>query len=272
MAHYLCVACGTQFGDRKDPPAACPICSDDRQFVPKAGQIWVDYDDFKSGHSIVWSEEAPGIQALTLAPDFGIAQRALLVSTGTGTVLWDCLSLIDDATIETIQANGGLSAIAISHPHFYGAMIEWSRAFGNVPIYLHEADAEWVQRPDPAIRFWSGEQIDLDGSLSLIRCGGHFPGGTVMHWPKGCDDHGVLFTGDTIQVAQDRAYVSFMYSYPNMIPLNAKAVRQIATSISSLEFEALYGAFPGRTIRHGARAAVDRSVERYLRAVGPTGI
>ena len=52
---------------------------------------------------------------------------------------------------------GGIKAIAISHPHYYSSMVEWSRAFGGVPIYLHAADRQWVMRPDHAIVFWEGE-------------------------------------------------------------------------------------------------------------------
>ena len=72
-------------------------------------------------------------------------------------VLWDCISLIDGRRCEVVKALGGISAIAISHPHYYSSMVEWSRAFGGVPIYLHAADRQWVMRPDPAIVFWEGE-------------------------------------------------------------------------------------------------------------------
>ena len=106
------------------------------------------------------------------------------MQTPGGNVLWDCITLIDEATITAVNALGGISAIAISHPHYYSSMIEWSQAF-DAPIYLHAADREWVMRPDPAIRFWEGETQPLAGGLTLVRCGGHFAGGTVLHWPAG---------------------------------------------------------------------------------------
>lgn len=271
MPSFLCVACGSQFAESVEPPPACPICCDDRQFIPEAGQQWVDYAALRQDHRVAWSDETSGVCALTLEPDFGIAQRAFLVEAPVGSILWDCLSLVDDATVAKINDAGGLSAVAISHPHYYGAMVEWGRAF-ECPVYLHEDDAVWVQRPDPVLRFWSGERLPLKCGATLIRCGGHFPGGTVMHVPSarhGFDERpAMLFTGDVIQVAQDRAHVSFMYSYPNMIPLDAPAVRRIAAAVENLDFDRLYGAFPGRTIVSGARAAVDRSVARYLRAIG----
>ena len=51
--------------------------------------------------------------------------------------------------------------------------------FGDVPIYLHEADREWVMRPDERIHFWSGDTTKLHESVTLIHCGGHFAGSTA---------------------------------------------------------------------------------------------
>lgn len=68
----------------------------------------------------------------------------MIVEQSDGCILWDCLSLIDRLAIDYINARGGLKAIALSHPYFYGAMSAWSEAFGGVPAYVHEADREWV--------------------------------------------------------------------------------------------------------------------------------
>ena len=76
-----------------------------------------------------------------------------------------------------------MAAIAISHPHYYSSMVEWSHAFDGAPIYVHAADRPWVMRPDPHIVFWEQETLPLLGGLTLIRCGGHFAGGQVLHWP-----------------------------------------------------------------------------------------
>jgi hypothetical protein len=132
-----------------------------------------------------------------------------------------------------VNAWGGISAIAISHPHFYSSMVEWSRAF-DAPIYLHADDRQWVMRPDPAIVFWEGETHPLGAGLTLIRCGGHFPGGAVLHWTAGADGCGVLLSGDILQVVADRRHVSFMYSYPNLIPLPAEEVRGIVAAVEPL--------------------------------------
>ena len=140
-------------------------------------------------------------------------------------------------------------------------MVEWSRAFGDVPIYLHAADRRWVMRPDPAIEFWEGETKALHDGLTLIRCGGHFEGGTVLHWPAGAEGQGVLLSGDILQVCQDRRHVSFMYSYPNYIPLSADSVRRVVAAVEPFAFDRIYGFMFDLVIKEDAKAAVSRSAD-----------
>jgi len=177
-------------------------------------------------------------------------------------VLWDCITLIDDATVSAVRELGGIRAIAISHPHYYSCMVEWSHAF-DAPVYLHEADQQWVMRSDRNIEFWSGDTKPLWDGMTLIRCGGHFEGGTVLHAARA----GALLAGDILQVAQDRDWVSFMYSYPNYIPLSATKVGRIVAAVEPYEFDRIYGAWWDRNVRSGAKEAVRRSAERYKRAI-----
>lgn len=261
------MTCGTQFADSPAEPAACPICLDERQYVGLDGQQWTTLEQLRREHRNEIRQEEPGLTTFHTEPHFGIGQRAFLIESAGGNLLWDCLTLLDGATAELIQSRGGLAAIAISHPHYYTTMVEWSREFGNVPIFLHEADRQWVMRPDAAIEFWSGETRTLHDGLTLIRCGGHFEGGTVLHWPSGAEGRGALLSGDVLQVVPDRRWVSFMYSYPNYIPLNQTKVQQAAAAIEPFAFDRIYGAFPKMTIQQDAKAAVSRSVERYVRAI-----
>ena len=183
-----------------------------------------------------------------------------------GNVLWDCVSLIDDETIEQVNAIGGVKAIAISHPHYYSSAVEWAHAFG-VSLYLHEADRQWAMRPDPAIEFWQGNTLALQPGITLIRTGGHFEGGTVCHWAAGTDGLGTLCTGDVIQVVADRRWVSFMYSYPNLVPLAADKIRRIVAAVEPYAFERLYGAWWDAVVVADAKASVRRSAERYIKAI-----
>jgi hypothetical protein len=263
MPNLICTTCGTQFSESGRPPDRCLICDDERQYVGPGGQRWTTHDELRCSHCTSIKMEEPGLIGIGMEPSFAIGQRALLVLRPGGNVLWDCIPLIDDAVVAAVAALGGISAIAISHPHYYSSMVEWSRAFGGAPILLHAADRQWVMRPDPAISFWDGDVKDLGDGLTLIRCGGHFDGGTVLHWRDG----DALLSGDIIQVVPDRRFVSFMYSYPNLIPLSASVVRQIVSRIEPFEFDRIYGAWWDRIVERDAKAAVARSAERYVRAI-----
>lgn len=266
MSNFICTTCGTQFAETDQPPKGCAICNDDRQYVGWQGQQWTTLDDLRRFHLNIILTEESSLYGIGMEPSFAIGQRALLVTHPTGNILWDCIPLLDQALIEMIQCIGGISAIAISHPHYYASMVEWSRAFG-CPIYLHAADRQWVMRPDPAIEFWDGETKEIGHGLTLIRCGGHFEGGTVLHWPEGADGKGAILSGDILQVVQDRRWVSFMYSYPNLIPLPASTIRQVVAAVEPFKFERIYGAWWGKTVISDAKEAVKRSADRYIRAI-----
>jgi glyoxylase-like metal-dependent hydrolase (beta-lactamase superfamily II) len=162
---------------------------------------------------------------------------------------------------------GGLRAIAISHPHFYASMVDWSEAFGGIPIHLHADNQPYVMRPDPAVKYWSGETLDLGQGITLVRCGGHFAGSTVLHWAGGAGGKGVLMTADTIMVVPDTRYMSFMYSYPNLIPLPARTVRDIAARVEPYAFDRMYSAWWDRVSRHDAKVRLAASVDRYIKAI-----
>jgi glyoxylase-like metal-dependent hydrolase (beta-lactamase superfamily II) len=265
--HPICITCGVQFAAAEKPPEVCPICADERQFVGWQGQRWTTLEDLRQSHRVVLRDEDVNLTGIGIEPHFAIGQRGLLIRSIGGNVLWDCMSLVDDEAVRAVRARGGLDAIAISHPHFYGAMVEWSRAFGGVPIYLHGDDREWVMRPDQAIKTWSGDAREIAPGLTLIRCGGHFAGSAVLHWAGGAEGRGALLTGDTIMVAQDRRHVSFMRSYPNLLPLSAAHVRRIAERVMRLPFERIYGGWFDRAIRQDGKAALQRSAERYIQAL-----
>ncbi len=244
------------------------ICKDERQYIGPGGQEWITLGALQKSHRNVFFQEGERLWGIHTEPEFAIGQRALLVQTRNGGVLWDCISLLDASTIELVKALGGLFAIAISHPHYYASMVEWSRAFGGIPIYLHEADRQWVQYQDSAIVFWKGDKHRLNDDLTLIRVGGHFSGFQVLHWASGEKGSGALLTGDMPQVCPDRRYVSFMYSYPNLIPVDGATVRDIVSKLEPYNYSRLYGAWPKFVVSGDPKTALRRSAERYLRAIG----
>ena len=267
MQAFICTTCGTQYPPADAPPARCPICEDERQFVPPTGQAWTTQEKLAVDRVNGWHQYEPGIIGIATQPRFAIGQRALLLRTSIGNILWDCIPFIDEATVEIVRGLGGLAAVAISHPHYYSTMVEWSHAFGGAPIHLHAADRQWIMRPDAVVHLWDGDTMPLADGVTLVRCGGHFDGGTVLHWRGGIGGKGALLTGDIIQVVADRKHVSFMYSYPNHIPLPASAVERVVRAVDSFEYERVYGAFWDTVIDGDGKAAVIRSAERYQRAI-----
>jgi len=253
----ICATCGVEFGDGE--PSACPICEDERQWVPIDGQHWTTMEELRERHRNELRPEGE-LVGIGSEPRFAIGQRALLVPHGGANLLWDCVTLLDDATAEQVERRGGLSAIAISHPHYYSSMVGWARRF-QCPVYLHEDDRRWVMREDPLLRFWSGETHALGDGATLVRCGGHFAGGSVLVRER------MLLSGDIVQLIPDRGWVSFMYSYPNLIPLGPREIERIVAALAPYEFDAIYGAWWGTLIERDGAAIVRRSAKRYLAAL-----
>jgi hypothetical protein len=271
MPAFICSTCGSQFTPSDREPLGCPICLDERQFVPPSGQSWTTLDALARRHCNSYRQHEPNLIGIGSVPAFAIGQRALLIRTPAGNYLWDCITLIDAATIEIVKGLGGLAGIAISHPHYYSSMVDWSHAFGGAPIHLHAADKQWIMRPDPVIKLWDGETLALAPGVTLIRCGGHFAGGTVLHWAAGGDGRGALLSGDILQVIPDRNYVTFMRSYPNQIPMSAPAVARIGETLEPYAFDVLYGAWFDRVTPQGGKDAIRRSVKRYIAAIQGDG-
>lgn len=260
MTSTICTACGTQYPVSPEPPERCVICSDARQFVPPTGQGWTTLDKLRMTHVNGWRRLRDDLYEIRTQPAFGIGQRALLLRTAHGNVLWDCITLLDAATVDIVNALGGIHVIAISHPHYYTTMIEWAREF-SCEVWLHEADRGWVVRDDDAIHYWREETVALMPDITLLRLGGHFPGATVLHYESG---DGTLLSGDVLQVTPDRSHVSFMYSYPNYLPVSAACVKAIGMALENVPYDSVYGSFDHAEIRGGAKQAVRTSVQRYL--------
>ena len=118
-------------------------------------------------------------------------------------------------------------------------------------------------RPDPLIELWSGDERELAPGLTLLRLGGHFAGGTVLHDAASS----TLLSGDIVMVIPDRRFVSFMWSYPNLIPLPAAEVARIAAALDTWEFERILGAWWNRLVPRDGNEVVQRSAARYAERV-----
>jgi glyoxylase-like metal-dependent hydrolase (beta-lactamase superfamily II) len=263
---FICETCGSQYAEASSAPPSCRVCLDERQYVGWSGQRWTTHEQLAASHE-VRIETDGDLLGVGIAPSFAIPQRALYLQTDAGNILWECTSLVTPRAVADLGARGGVDMIAISHPHFYASMIEWSEAFGGIPILLNEADKEWINRSSGNLQFWKGDTHRLSASVNLYRCPGHFPGSTVLHWTQGAGGRGVLLSGDALHVVQDRGHVTFMYSVPNYIPARPECVMEIRERLEGLAFDDVYGYTWGLNIRGDGRAAVDESFDRYFRAM-----
>ncbi|MFH5822699.1 hydrolase [Georgenia sp. AZ-5] len=262
MTVWICRTCAVEHADTAEPPEVCAICADERQWVPAEGQQWTTMAELRTADRKMAVEEVePGLFGITVAPRVGIGQRALLVRTGAGNLLWDPTGYLDDDGVRRVRELGRVLAIAASHPHMFGAQVEWSRALGGVPVLVNAADARWVARPDGAIEPWSGTHEVAPG-LTLHQLGGHFPGSAVALWADGADGAGVVLSGDTVFPNPDRKSVGFMRSYPNLVPLSGAVAGRLARDLEALAFDRLYGNFGG-VVPSDARAVVRRSADRH---------
>ena len=268
MTCHLCVTCGTQYADSHLPPASCRVCTDDRQHVGRDGQRWTTHDELAvTLHNRI--EPDGDLIGVGVVEAFAIPQRALLLRTDAGNVLWDCISVVTAAAVDEITRLGGIDMIAVSHPHFYSSMVEWSDAFGGVPVFTHAADRDWISRPSPHLTTWTGDRHRLSDTVTLIHTPGHFPGSSVLHWTAAPHGKRVLLTGDSLHVAADRRHVSVMHSVPNFIPVGAHVIGDIRDRLAGVDFDDVYGFTWGLDIIGDARRAVDESFDRYLAAVAP---
>jgi hypothetical protein len=259
---WICQTCAMQYPDTSEPPEECPICLDERQYVGWEGQQWTTMAELAQDHALDIREEEPGLYGVGVEPGIAIGQRALLVQTPHGNVLWDCVPVLDDAGRERITELGGIAAICVSHPHFYAANVEFAEAF-DARILLPRADEQWIQRPSERIELFDDDAQPVPG-VTVARIGGHFDGAAVLHWPAGADGRGALLTGDTVTVVPDRDWVSFMWSYPNHIPLDERTVDDIATRVERFAFDRVYGGWWGRVVIEDGAAAIRRSADRYI--------
>lgn len=253
-----CATCGVE---NELDDEVCAICADERQYLPPGGQRWTTSDERAAeGCEIEIGGLEPDLFGLTARPKADIGQTALLVRTPAGNLLWDVPGYLDEEAVTAVEELGGVAAIMASHPHMYGAQLQWARAFGAT-VWVSEGDRKWVRREGAEIRTWT-EPFEVLPGILAVQLGGHFPGSAVAQWSAGASGRGVLLTGDTIAAVPAAGWVSFQRSYPNRIPLSAAVVERVSSAALGLRFDRLYDNFGG-IVADSAAAAVERSAARY---------
>lgn len=277
----ICTACGTQYptSDRQQQ-SRCFICDDPRQFTPPSGQSFTTLGSIKSslaGYKNIFHryEKDDRLTFIYTTPKFAIGQRCILVRTPAGNILWDCITLLDDATVDEINKLGGLKAIVISHPHYYSTHLQWARTFG-CPVYLAAEDKKWLAQTDPERQVFlepgtTEKRVSISGQDSgaiILKLGGHFPGSLVLLFDRR------LFVADTLLTTpagigswetdavgnrrdghlgrpEGANSFAFMWSIPNMIPLSPEEISGMWDVLGKHEFRSTHGAFMGQDIEDG---------------------
>ena len=258
----ICTACGTQFPLDNNTPELCPVCNDDRQYVPETGQTWTDLDDLSNNYSVITKKLNDSLYELKMVPSFAIGQRAFLVLTPGGNILWDCIPLLNEPTIEFIKSKGGLKAIAFSHPHYYTTMNEWADIF-DCPIYIHQNDEKWIMNKGNHVSLWPGIEKELWDDVRIINIGGHFPGSCILHIPF-LSPKGVVLCGDTFYISPSKKHMAAMYSYPNRIPLPLHEVQRIKKQMLLLQFDTMHGFYDFQNIYLDAKEILETSLAKYV--------
>jgi len=257
----VCATCG----NHSATDAACLICADERQWVPRTGQRWTTLAELAGeGHGPDVRPLEPGLTGIGTTPAFAIGQRSVLVQTVSGNLLWDPSGYIDPAAVDAARSLGGVRYVTASHPHFYGSMGMWQREF-DATVLVPEADASWLTALGVVTSFtpWSSRLEVLPG-VTLVQCGGHFPGSAVVHCASAASGAGALLSGDTIMVTPGEDRATFSWSVPNLLPMSAAPVRGVWEAVRSLPFDRVYGGWWNRVLYSDAKGIVERSVERYL--------
>ncbi|KAK3636440.1 hypothetical protein LTR56_014227 [Elasticomyces elasticus] len=266
----ICVACGTQFDEPANKPLkACRICDDPRQFVPPTGQAWTSLGQMRGQYSNkfkqVDSDWEGRMWSIVTEPKFAIGQRCVLIESDDGNVLWDCITYLDEETVDFIKQKGGLEAIVISHPHYYTTHLDWAKTF-DCPVYIAHDDQEWLNRDDKEGRrvFINGSSEHIVGDAIAIKVGGHFPGSLVLLWNK------KLLIADSFVTTPSALYhtdrlpgttsYAFMWAVPNMIPLPPTELHKMWKAIKPYEFDSTHGAFVGQEVQEVQDGKVKRRV------------
>ncbi|CBQ70852.1 conserved hypothetical protein [Sporisorium reilianum SRZ2] len=289
----VCTTCGNQYSSNEGP-LECPVCYDDRQYPCPTGQAYTSQRQLvpKTTFELVPEESDARIIRIKLHPPVGIGQTPILLLTNAGVVIWDCCGF---ASVELMQRICSLSptakvaAIFISHPHFFGSSLTWAKML-DCHVFISKLDRQWFQRglhappahPDVAARQHRIVEVESDlfslphlSSITLIRCGGHFPGSAALHWHRDSEDSqgqppkgAAVFCADTFMVMLDGKRFTFAYSFPNNIPLPPRDVDNIWLQMRKFNWTATFGGWSGRQILSDSRSALLRSARYYVQMEG----
>lgn len=257
----ICCTCGTQYPINYTSNE-CFICNEERQYVPESGQSWTNPKTLSLNHKNKIVELNDCLFEIVITPTFAIGQRAFLVISESGNILWDCIPLLDEETNAFINSKGGLKAVCFSHPHYYSNMNNWAETF-NCPIYIHKKDEPFIMEKVENIILWEGDEVQILDDVKMINIGGHFEGSSILLIPK-MSPKGTMLCGDTMYLSPSKKHFAIMYSYPNRIPLPLSEIRRIKQRLNTISFDVIFGFYSYQNLTENAKKILNNSIERYL--------
>ena len=178
--------------------------------MPPRGQTWTTLEALAQSHMNAFREHEPGVIGIGASRISPSASARILVRTPGGNVLWDCIAHArrrDRHADQGPRRPQGDRDLASAFLHDDGGV--------EPRLRLPDPSARRRQRlghaAGPGDQFWDGETLQLWDGVTLVRCGGHFPGGTVLHWQGGADGKGIVCSGDILTVA-DRPQMAVLHA------------------------------------------------------------
>ena len=264
MERFVCVTCGTQFPDADDAAAERARSATTRASTSRSRASSGRRSPSCAPTTATRSGDEGALTGIGTEPHVRDRPARAARPARRANLLWDCVTLLDDATAAAVERRGGLAAIAISHPHYYSAMVEWAHRF-DCPVLPARGRPRVGHAARPRDRVLGGRdarprrRADADPLRRPLR---------RRHRAAPARRGRAAVAATSSRSSPTARWVCFMYSYPNLIPLPEAAVQAMARRARAVRVRARSTAPGGaRSSRRDGAGIVRRSAERYARAL-----
>ena len=213
LIQYACAHCGFwQPWFAGQSPIGCPVCMDVRNALPPDGWDFRTVDDLTGKVTTRWVEALPGIVGFSCDPAFGLGSTGWLLLREEGNIAFEGAPFYTPEALDEIERLGGISILAGSHPHGFGALWQLAERF-DPTVVIHRDGLRYTK----AFRVsWPADDVhQLAPGLTMIATQGHYEGHAVLHDAR----DRALFCGDCLKVDLDAARPSHRPELPQGFPL-----------------------------------------------------
>ncbi len=260
LTWFTCANCG--FWQRHFAPPDCPVCSDVRNDLPEDGWNFLPEDRIAETHHGEGIEIVPGLWAFSTTPALGLAGTGWLIVRPGGNIAFEAAPYYSSTMLTQIEALGGITFLAASHAHGYGALFQLQRRFDPEVVAIQKEDLRMTK----AFRVTTpyDDMLELAPGYTLHQVGGHYDGQACLHDAPGRR----LFCGDMFKIDQDETgrsrAISSHKAYHKDIPLTHAELRRYRDVIAPLAFDTILTPFEyAPDVSHAiAIAALDDGLAR----------